>query len=31
MQGDIDKVAGLTVKEPDLGMVRFARWKPTLI
>jgi hypothetical protein len=28
MRGDIEKVAGLTVKEPDRGAITFARWKP---
>jgi hypothetical protein len=28
MTGDIEKVAGLTVHEPDDGLVHFARWRP---
>ncbi len=28
MRGDIEKAAGLTVFEPDDGMVHFARWRP---
>jgi hypothetical protein len=28
MSGDIEKVAGLTVNEPDDGVVHFARWRP---
>jgi hypothetical protein len=26
MRGDVEKVAGLTVKEPDRGAIAFARW-----
>ena len=26
MRGDIEKAAGLTVKEPDRGAIAFARW-----
>jgi hypothetical protein len=28
LRGDIEKTAGLTVYEPDEGMVHFARWRP---
>jgi hypothetical protein len=28
MTGDIEKVAGLTVYEPEDGVVHFARWRP---
>jgi hypothetical protein len=28
LRGDIEKVAGLTVNEPDDGVVHFARWRP---
>lgn len=28
MRGDIEKMAGLTVYEPDDGVVQFARWRP---
>jgi hypothetical protein len=28
LRGDIEKVAGLTVYEPDEGVVDFARWRP---
>jgi hypothetical protein len=28
MIGDIETAAGLTVKEPDDGVVHFARWRP---
>jgi hypothetical protein len=28
MTGDIEKAAGLTVYEPDDGVVHFARWRP---
>jgi hypothetical protein len=28
LRGDIEKVAGLTVHEPDDGVVHFARWRP---
>jgi hypothetical protein len=28
LRGDIEKVAGLTVYEPDDGVVHFTRWRP---
>jgi hypothetical protein len=28
MIGDIEKTAGLTVYEPDDGVVQFAKWRP---
>jgi hypothetical protein len=28
LKGDIEKVEGLTVYQPDDGVVHFARWKP---
>jgi hypothetical protein len=28
MRGDIEKAAGLTVFEPDDGVVHFGRWRP---
>jgi hypothetical protein len=28
LRGDIEKVAGLTVYEPNDGVVHFARWRP---
>ena len=28
MSGDIETAAGLPVKEPDDGVVHFARWRP---
>jgi len=28
MTGDIEKVAGLTISEPDKGVVHFIKWSP---